>query len=256
MSSGLQTICPKEAPCKCCGAPATLIGLVDFHKNCEMYRANALDISGVPIYYHRCPVCRFIFTTAMDHFSQEDFERFVYNDQYALIDPDYQEVRPRGNAALVGQLLSEAKFARILDYGGGNGRLAALLREAGFPNVETYDPFVPRFASKPEGRFDFVICFEMLEHSTDPGRTLADIIACLTDSGIILLSTLLQPADIDRQGLSWWYAAPRNAHVSLYSYTSLEKLVARFGFQLHSLDQSYHVLYRQNVNLVGHSKAG
>jgi 2-polyprenyl-6-hydroxyphenyl methylase/3-demethylubiquinone-9 3-methyltransferase len=76
------------------------------------------------------------------------------------------------------------------------------------------------------------------------------------DSGIILLSTLLQPADIDRQGLSWWYAAPRNGHVSLYSATSLEKLAERFGFQIHSLDQSYHVLYRQNANLVGHSKAG
>jgi 2-polyprenyl-6-hydroxyphenyl methylase/3-demethylubiquinone-9 3-methyltransferase len=256
MSNGLQAISTKETPCKCCGAPATLFGLVDFHKNCEIYRNNALEISGVPIYYHRCPVCRFIFTTALDHFSQEDFVQFVYNDEYALIDPDYQEVRPRGNATLVGRLLPEAKLARILDYGGGNGRLATLLGEAGYSSVETYDPFVPRFASKPAGLFDCVISFETLEHSTDPARTLADIIAFLTDTGIILLSTLLQPADIDLQGLSWWYAAPRNAHVSLYSYSSLEKLVERSGFQLHSLDQSYHVLYRPNANLVGHAMAG
>jgi SAM-dependent methyltransferase len=256
MSNGLQAICPKETPCKCCGAPATLFGLVDFHKNCEIYRQNPLEFSGVPIYYHRCPACRFIFTTALDHFSQEDFERLVYNDEYPLIDPDYQEARPRGNATLVGRLLSEAKLARILDYGGGNGKLAGFLSEAGFLDVQTYDPFVPCFAGKPAGSFDCVICFEMLEHSTDPARTIADIIAYLTDSGIILLSTLLQPADIDRQGLSWWYAAPRNAHVSLYSHSSLEKLVERSGFQLHSLDQSYHVLYRQNANLVGHSMAG
>ena len=200
--------------------------------------------------------CGFIFTTALDHFTQDDFERFVYNDEYPLIDPDYEDARPRGNATLVGRLLSEAKFARILDYGGGNGKLAGFLREAGFLDVQTYDPFVPEFASKPTGLFDFVICFEMLEHSTDPMQTLTDLIGCLTDSGIILISTLLQPADIDRQGLSWWYAAPRNAHISLYSAASLGKLVERVGFQLHSLDQSYHVLYRQNVNLVGHSKAG
>jgi SAM-dependent methyltransferase len=256
MTSGLKAICSKEVPCKCCGAPAALYGLVDFHKNCEIYRNNALGISGVPIYYHRCPDCRFIFTTALDHFTQDDFERFVYNDEYPLIDPDYHDARPRGNAALVGRLLSEARPARILDYGGGNGKLAGFLREAGFLDVQTYDPFVPEFASKPTGLFDFVICFEMLEHSTDPIQTLANLIGCLTESGIILISTLLQPADIDRQGLTWWYAAPRNAHVSLYSATSLEKLISRFGFQLHSLDQSYHVLYRQNVNLVGHSKAG
>jgi SAM-dependent methyltransferase len=256
VSSGFQAICPKKTPCKCCGAAATLFSLVDFHKNCEIYRNNALEISGIPIYYHRCPVCRFIFTTAMDHFSQEDFERLIYNEQYPLIDPDFEEARPRANAALVGQLLSQAKPARILDYGGGNGKLAAFLGDAGFLDVQTYDPFVPRFASKPAGLFDCVICFEMLEHSTDPARTLADIIAYLTDSGIVLLSTLLQPADILRQGLSWWYAAPRNAHISLYSDASLEKLVERFGFQLHSLDQSYHVLYRQAANVAVHSVAG
>src|SRR5271165_3350017 len=119
MSSGLKPICPRETPCKCCGAPASLYGLVDFHKNCEIYRKNALEISGVPIYYHRCPVCRFIFTIALDHFTKEDFERYVYNEQYPLIDPDFEETRPRANAALVDRLFSEARPARILDYGGG-----------------------------------------------------------------------------------------------------------------------------------------
>ena len=256
MSAGLHAICPKETPCKCCGTTASLYGLLDFHKNCEIYRNNALELSGVPIYYHRCPACRFIFTTALDHFTKEDFERFVYNDEYPLIDPDYQEVRPRGNATLVARLFSEAKPARILDYGGGNGSLATLLHGAGFQHVQTYDPFVPRFSEKPAGLFDCVICFEVLEHSTDPSRTLKHMVDFLTDTGIMLISTLLQPGDIDSQGLSWWYAAPRNAHISLYSDASLEKLVERLGFQLHSLDQSYHVLFRESSNLVGHTLDG
>ena len=75
MSRGLQAICPRQTPCKCCGTPASLYGLVDFHKNCEIYRKNPFAISGVPIYYHRCPECRFIFTTALDRFAKEDFER-------------------------------------------------------------------------------------------------------------------------------------------------------------------------------------
>ena len=158
--------------------------------------------------------------------------------------------RPRHNAAIVTRLLAQAKPTRILDYGGGNGKLADLLRGNGFSDVTTYDPYVPRFDQKPDGQFDCVICFEVIEHSTEPARTLFDITSMLTDSGIILLSTLLQPDDIDSQGLAWWYAAPRNAHVSLYSAASLEALARRAGFQVHSLDQSYHLFYRHNAALM------
>jgi SAM-dependent methyltransferase len=245
MSSRLEAICARETSCKCCGALAFLYGVVDFHKNCEIYRRDALGLSGVPIYYHRCSVCGFIFTTALDHFTNEDFLQYVYNDQYLLIDPDYQDARPRGNAELVNRLFSGARPGRILDYGCGSGLMAELLRDAGFPQVETYDPFVPRYSARPAGLFDCVVSFEVLEHSTVPARTLADMIDFLTDSGIILLSTVLQPGDIDRHGLNWWYAGPRNAHVSLYSKASLEKIVESLGFKLHSLNQSYHVLYRE-----------
>ena len=74
-----------------------------------------------------------------------------------------------------------------------------------------------------------MICFEVLEHSTDPSRMLRDLVTFLSETGIILLSTLLQPQDIDRHGLTWWYAAPRNAHISLYSRPSLGKLVDGLG---------------------------
>jgi len=88
---------------------------------------------------------------------------------------------------------------RILDCGGGNGTLAELLCSAGFTQVNTYDPFVPHHADKPAGRFDCVVSFEVLEHSTDPARSFADMNDSLTDTGLILFSTLLQPADIDRR---------------------------------------------------------
>ena len=245
MGAELKAICAPETPCKCCGGAAARYGVVAFHKNCESYRNNALVVSGVPIYYHRCPACRFIFTTALDHFTNDDFQQFVYNDQYHLIDPDYQEARPRGNAAILTRLFSEVRPQRILDYGGGNGVLAQLLKAEGFSQVDTFDPFVPRFRTRPPGQFDCVVSFEVLEHSTAPARTLADMISFLTDSGFILLSTLFQPGDIDQLGLNWWYASPRNAHVSLYTKASLEQVVQPLGFQFVSLDESYHVLYRE-----------
>ena len=242
----------QETPCKCCGAVAFLYGVVDFHKNCEIYRRRVLDLSGIPIYYHRCPVCQFIFTTAFDSFTQDDFRRYIYNEEYLLVDPDYPEARPRSNAGFLTSLFSVVRPQRILDYGGGNGALAESLHSAGFSQVHTYDPFVPGHADKPAGRFDCVVSFEVVEHSTDPARSFADMNDSLIDPGLILFSTLLQPGDIDRQGLNWWYAGPRNGHVSLYSRASLAKVVRRFGLKLGSFNESMHVLYREIPHFASH----
>jgi SAM-dependent methyltransferase len=252
METGLQAVCARNAICKCCGVMAFPYGVVDFHKNCEIYRRRVFDVSGVPIYYYRCPQCRFIFTTAFDHFTHEDFRQFVYNQEYLLIDPDYQEARPTANAATLCSLFADAKPRRILDYGGGHGVLAQVLRASGFSQAETYDPFVPRYAARPDDRFDCVVCFEVVEHATDPATVFADMSDLLTDSGLIVFSTLVQPADIDSQGLNWWYAAPRNGHVSLYTKASLAQLVQPLGFNLGSFNESYHVLFREVPDFARH----
>jgi 2-polyprenyl-6-hydroxyphenyl methylase/3-demethylubiquinone-9 3-methyltransferase len=252
MTSESKFICDMHAPCKCCGARAVRYGAVDFHKNCEILRRKVLEPSGVPIYYYRCPACRFLFTTAFDHFTKEHFLRFIYNEDYALVDPDYQEKRPTQLADFLCRLLSAGRPRRILDYGGGNGLLAERLRAAGFSGVKTYDPFVPRFSVRPVDRFDCVVSFEVAEHCTDPMRLFADWDELLENRGVVVFSTLIQPADIERQGLNWWYAGPRNGHVSLYSRASLAAAVQPFGFKLGSFNESMHVLCRDVPDFAKH----
>jgi 2-polyprenyl-6-hydroxyphenyl methylase/3-demethylubiquinone-9 3-methyltransferase len=244
MSTVLHPVCAKEAACKCCGARASLYGVVDFHKNCAVPGRQALPCSGVPIYYHRCPQCQFIFTTAFDHYKIEDFKRDVYNDDYVLIDPDYVHARPRANAAFLASTFAAKRPERILDYGGGHGLLEQLLRAAGFSSVDTYDPFVPAHSARPPHRYDCIVSFEVVEHATDPRRVFIDMNDLLVDPGVILFSTLLQPANIDQQGLGWWYVLPRNGHVSLFSRASLQKLVQPFGLRLVSFNDNFHALFR------------
>jgi 2-polyprenyl-6-hydroxyphenyl methylase/3-demethylubiquinone-9 3-methyltransferase len=209
-----------------------------------MIRRHVLDLSGVPIYYYRCPQCRFIFTTAFDHFTKEDFRRHIYNDEYHQVDPDYRQVRPQANASFLRRLFAGSQPERILEYGGGNGQLANLLLASGFAQVDTYDPFVLEHSARPEQRYDCIVSFEVAEHSTDPVHTISDMNELVADPGLILFSTLLQPSDIDQQQLSWWYAGPRNGHVSLYSRASLEALARRHGFTLGSFNDGLHVFYR------------
>ena len=252
MSTAVQ---PEEAmltPCKCCGALAYSYGFADFHKNCESRRRKVLEPSGVLTRYYRCPSCRFIFSTDFDGFTQDDFRRHIYNDAYLLVDPDYREKRPRENAATLCNLFPALKPERVLDYGGGEGLLAELLRSAGFSHVETYDPFVPRFAARPSGRFDCIACFEVLEHTTDPAGVFAEMSELLTAPGLILFSTLVQPADMDYQGLGWWYASPRNGHVSLYTDASLRALTRPLSLFLASFNESIHILLRGRPGFARH----
>ncbi len=252
----LPTCAVLHAVCKCCGQSAELYGVVDFHKNCNVLHGQVLPLSGIPIYYHRCAACGFIFTNAFDHFSPDDFSRHIYNAGYIVVDPEYLAVRPDANAAHVVQLLQGNKSIRILDFGGGNGRLAARLRMAGFTDVHTYDPFVPASAKRPVGQFDLLLSFEVAEHSPTPRQTFSDMISFLSPQGIVLFSTLVQPEQLDQIGVNWWYVAPRNGHVSIFSRKSLQLLANSFGFNLGSFSNDLHVLARQMPPFAAHWAGG
>lgn len=251
MSAGFQAVCADRADCKCCGESAYLYGVVNFHKNCEAPRRRVLGLSGVPIYYYRCPACRFVFTTAFDDFSKADFKHSSTTTSTSWSTPITGECATNNAQFLIG-LFQESRPGRVLDYGGGQGVLADCLRNAGFPSVENYDPFVPLHSARPSGRFDCVVCFEVVEHSTDPEQTFADMLDFLVDPGILVFSTLLQPRDIDQQGLNWWYAGPRNGHVSLFSRESLLALIEPFGFACASFNENLHVLYREVPDFARH----
>jgi hypothetical protein len=241
-------MCPlvsTNAVCKCCGMDAPLYGVADFHKNCHKEAQEPLALSGIPIYYHRCRDCGFLFTVAWDAWSPEDFARQIYNAEYLRVDPDYVERRPHFNAQMLAQLLGHAPDLRLLDYGGGSGLLAARLRQHGFCSADTYDPFVAEHQTRPQGLYDCVVSFEVLEHTTTPHETLADMTAMLKRDGIVLFSTLVQTAEFDAQGMNWWYIGPRNGHVSLYSRAALNHLANDLGYQFGSFNDNLHVLFRQ-----------
>ena len=94
----LKPVSTAPLSCKICDSSAELYGVVDFHKSCNP--ALRTPVSGVPIYYRRCADCKFLFTDAFDDWSTEQFKTYLYNDEYKLVDPDYQITRPRANRPL------------------------------------------------------------------------------------------------------------------------------------------------------------
>ena len=242
---------PNPSGCKICGSPSPLFGVVDFHKSCIEAQGKILNLSGKPIYYRRCTACAFTFTDEFDDWSTEAFLAHIYNHEYALVDPDYVFARPTNNAKVVAEtFLVSRNSLTILDFGGGNGLLASTLVQNGF-NATTYDPF-SGFTERPRGPFNLITCFEVMEHSPFPSRTVSEMSRLLADEGLIFFSTLTQPANFDEIRLQWWYASPRNGHFSLYSQRALTLLFQQNGLQLRSLTDLVHVAFRKLPAFAAH----
>jgi len=237
---------PAPRACKICGAAAFVLGVVDFNKSCEELRGLKLPLSGHPIYYRQCSSCEFAFTDYFDDWSHDEFLSNIYNTGYKQIDPDFESVRPLGNANFFISLFgSKSESISVLDFGGGNGKFSAALQSAGFLVADTYDPFMPPYDSRPISRYNIVTSFETLEHSPDPCATVTEMLAFLEDGGLVIISTLLQPSDFEKLGTDWWYAAPRNGHVSLQSQKSLTHLWASKGLTVLSLNANVHFAFQR-----------
>lgn len=241
-------------PCKVCGAAAELFGVQDFNRSCEEVRGFTLPPLGLAIAYRRCAACGLLFTDAFDDWSDEDFAAHIYNERYGEVDPDFEVERPVNNAAALAPVFEGFRNElQILDYGGGNGRFAEEMRRAGYARATTYDRFHPAHSARPEGGFGLVTCFETLEHMPDPVAGAADIAALVAPDGLLVVSTLVQPDDIEQQRMGWWYIGARNGHVTLFTQQALITLFARYGFRiLRSVNAHLHLLCRQVPDFARH----
>jgi SAM-dependent methyltransferase len=251
----LNIVNPQPSECKICGGVSPLLGVVDFHKSCIEAQGKILNISGKPIYYRRCNACGFVFTDVFDDWSAGAFRKYIYNNDYITVDPNYAGSRATSNAKAVEKTFQASRTTiSVLDYGGGSGLFARVLGEAGF-RATTYDPF-SNFSAHPQGLFELITCFEVMEHVPFPDIAVAEMGGLLAAEGVILFSTLTQPANFDELGLRWWYVAPRNGHVSIYSRRALTILFEKHGLQLFSLTDLVHMAYRKLPAFAAHLVQG
>jgi hypothetical protein len=233
--------------CPICRGRAVPHDVVDFNKSCEEVRGKFLPLSGEPIYYNLCHGCGFCFAPSMYHWSPEMFAEKVYNDDYVTVDPDYTDDRPRRNADLVSWLLPNfPRGRRHLDYGGGNGLLARILRQRGWDST-SYDPLVDRDVDPNTlGRFDLISAFEVFEHVPDVRASLKAILPLMREPGVLLFRTVVSDGSIrPNQRLLWWYAAPRNGHVNLFSNRSLAVLAEQHRFSFATASAGIHIFVRR-----------
>jgi 2-polyprenyl-6-hydroxyphenyl methylase/3-demethylubiquinone-9 3-methyltransferase len=230
--------------CKCCGGAANHLGSVDFNKSCwDRMGPRVFPVSGTMVPYYSCPNCGFIFTDFMDNWSREDFVAKVYNDDYHLADPE--QLVPGGTSppkdtiayhnglALAQRLRGSEGAIRILDFGAGGdpGLTGRALIDKGF-HVDSYEPNFVEGSPEPVGPYDLIIMIEVIEHCHDLDRVMRQLSSCLAERGMVFVTTGLHPQKHDATVLSSWYIAPRNGHISIFSFAALAVLFRRYGLNM------------------------
>lgn len=178
---------------------------------------------------------------------KNEFLTKIYNEKYVLTDPDHEATRPRANASVLDAMFPGSQsLIKHLDFGGGNGLMSKLLQEAKWQS-SSFDPFFDQ-RTKPDvlSRFNLVTVFEVFEHHPNPHELIDTLRLYLASEGLILFTTLLSDGEIvPGEKLSWWYAAPRNGHISLYSSKSLALLGSTHGFRFVSFSNAFHAYFTQ-----------
>ncbi|MFA6742470.1 MAG: methyltransferase domain-containing protein [Arcobacteraceae bacterium] len=234
--------------CPICGNEATLFDSLDFNKSCEEVNGKYLKYSGILVNYHLCNYCYFCFAPEFKGWSDKDFEKKIYNKDYIFVDPEYEVTRAQRNGNLLLKLLKNCKQdIKHLDYGGGNGELSKMLNKNNISS-KTYDPYSTKNKYISD-KFELITAFEVFEHINDVDLLFNNLTNLLSNDGAIIFSTGLNDDYLsNNKTLSqWWYASPRNGHISLFSRKSLEILSVKYHLQFKSINYlGIHILYKSD----------
>ncbi len=233
-------------PCKVCEGATVPCAAVDFARSCGDADGPVFSPDGRVVDYARCTRCGMVLTAFFDGYTPEDLRREIYNDDYARADPLYASVRPAANAALLRAVLRDAcdwtHRPSLLDWGAGSGAMVAALGDVA--DAVGWDPF-SHDAPLPDRAFDLVFCSEVLEHVLHPREALASIAARVRPGGFALMSTALVPPHIPAE--SWWYLAPRNGHITLYTPEALTRACGDAGLRYAPLSAEWHLAERRDA---------
>lgn len=219
--------------CPVCG------GRSDHHVDLPMLKSCEGHDGGDPVGYFVCADCGFCHAPEMCNKPPEWFAEHIYNDDYVKFDPEYKGERAARQARnLIYSYSWARKDIRHLDFGSGDGQLTQRMIKAGFTS-EAYDPFV--HVEAPAGLFNLITCFEVFEHVPDPQRLMRHLASYLAPEGLILASTNVSDGE---DIATWWYASPRNGHISLYSKRSLELLAKQHSLEAIVDRNGGHYFYR------------
>ena len=169
--------------------------------------------------YLRCSRCQSLETEAPYWLSE------AYGDDVPAEDPFYlfRNLEVARHVKLMLHLFRVPKSANVLDFGGGLGVVARLIRESGweaFVEDRFTDPPFPDISWSGK-QADFVLASEVFEHLDQPAEQIGRIFALQPRYVYVRTSRY------GGEGSDWFYLAPETGqHVFFYSDQAMRLIAA------------------------------
>lgn len=205
--------------CPVCGGNGNSVTMVRW----DYYRFDTVK----DWHYHHCATCGTCFCDLFFRWSTVEWGTFVYNREYSLVDPGAGERVRKIFPVINGLLREHAPDAKsLIDYGGGNGDLADMLKAAAY-DAYCFD-IHGRLDTCPD-KADAVTAIEVLEHATAPHMLWGYLREVLNPGGLLMATT--ETCDGIADISAWFYANPRAGHAVIYSGKALELMAERYHFR-------------------------
>lgn len=227
----------------------------DFEGRCDLYRVD----------YWKCGTCGMVISKTHFDMSIEEWGNLnrQYHSSYQGTNENEDDPRWLERLTLQTGIISELSDSGILpkysddlpwvDYACGDGKLADMLGDKGFPTFK-YDRYMVSQTGKyldatrlKEKKYSLVINTSVFEHvrEIDP---LDEIVNLVSKSGVLALHTMVcksVPKDP-----SWFYLLP--VHCAFYTNRSMQILFDRWGFKasIYHVESRMWFWFRNNGDLI------
>lgn len=214
--------------CKICGSEAKYIKTLKVR---EVYEAE----------YYLCEECGFLFVGNPTWLAE------AYQEPIADTDTGYvlRNVYLSRKTLVLFRFLFNAR-ASFLDYAGGYGMLARLMRDYGMDfftdDLHTPNLFMKGFEYKNQ-TVEALTCFECFEHFASP---IEEIEKMLKISKNIFFSTLLLPREIPDD--DWeYYGLKHGQHISFYSRETLSYIANKYKLNFCTDGANLHLFTEKKI---------
>ncbi|EHJ93256.1 class I SAM-dependent methyltransferase [Vreelandella boliviensis] len=161
--------------------------------------------------YYQCATCELVFVPPEQHLNAAAEKAEYDKHQNSPHDTGYRRFLGRLFTPLLAKLEPNA---RGLDFGSGPGpTLSVMFAEQGF-TMAIYDPFYAPDASVLTQTFDFITATEVVEHLSQPGEVLTQLVAQLAPNGYLGLMTKRVTSP---EAFALWHYISDPTHVSFFS---------------------------------------